>query len=66
MRSFYPVVEFSINQSNGVTAVSEALAKQTYETFDIKKKIKVIPNFIDFKRFHKKVDLSLRGQFCKG
>ena len=60
--SFYPVVEFSINQSNGVTAVSEALAKQTYETFDIKKKIKVIPNFIDFKRFHKKVDLSLRYQ----
>ena len=63
--SFYPVVEFSINQSNGVTAVSEALAKQTYETFDIKKKIKVIPNFIDFKRFHKKVDLSLRANFAK-
>ncbi len=63
--SFYPVVEFSINQSNGVAAVSEALAKQTYETFDIKKKIKVIPNFIDFKRFHKKVDLSLRANFAK-
>ena len=63
--SFYPVVEFSINQSNGVTAVSEALAKQTYETFDIKKKIKVIPNFIDFKRFYKKVDLSLRANFAK-
>ena len=34
--SFYPVVEFSINQSDGVTAVSEALVAQTYLTFDIK------------------------------
>ena len=64
-KTFAPIVEFSIDVSDGVTAVSEALAKQTYETFDIKKKIKVIPNFIDFKRFHKKVDLSLRANFAK-
>lgn len=63
--SFYPVVEFSINQSDGVTAVSEALAAQTYQTFDIKNKIKVIPNFIDFDRFYKKREEGLRRSFAK-
>lgn len=49
--SFYPVVEFSINQSDGVTAVSEHLAIETLEKFKINKEIKVIYNFIDFNRF---------------
>lgn len=40
-------VEFSINQSDVVTTVSESLKKETYEVFDIKKDIIVIPNFID-------------------
>lgn len=35
--SYFPVVEFSINQSNAVTSVSDALRKQTYDIFDIKK-----------------------------
>lgn len=63
--SFYPVVEFSINQSDGVTAVSESLCQQTYDTFDIKKKIKVIPNFIDFNRFTKSTTGQLRENFAK-
>lgn len=53
-RSFSSVVTFSINQSDGVTAVSQNLKDQTLEYFDIKNDIKVIPNFIDLKRFHKK------------
>jgi L-malate glycosyltransferase len=52
-RSFAPVVEFSINKSDGVTAVSNSLRTQTYETFDIKRNIEVIYNFIDFSRFKK-------------
>ena len=51
--SFAPVVAFSINRSDGVTAVSENLRKQTYATFDIENDIKVIHNFIDFERFKK-------------
>ncbi|MBK8347511.1 MAG: N-acetyl-alpha-D-glucosaminyl L-malate synthase BshA [Saprospiraceae bacterium] len=51
--SFAPVVEFSINQSDGVTAVSEQLKTETLETFHINKEIKVIHNFIDFSRFRK-------------
>jgi L-malate glycosyltransferase len=50
-RSFAPVVAFSINQSDGVTAVSNHLRHQTCEQLKIKKEIEVIYNFIDFTRF---------------
>jgi len=49
--TYKPVVTFSINQSDGVTTVSEDLKQDTYKHFDIKKDIKVIHNFIDFTRF---------------
>ncbi|MCI4648228.1 N-acetyl-alpha-D-glucosaminyl L-malate synthase BshA [Phaeodactylibacter sp.] len=51
--AFAPVVAFSINKSDGVTAVSESLKQQTYEYFDIHNDIRVINNFIDFERFRK-------------
>ncbi|MFT4664469.1 MAG: N-acetyl-alpha-D-glucosaminyl L-malate synthase BshA [Polaribacter sp.] len=51
--AFAPVVSFSINKSDGVTAVSEDLRKQTYDTFKIDREIEVIYNFIDFDRFRK-------------
>ena len=53
-KSFSPVVTFSINQSDGVTTVSENLKEQTLEYFDVHNGIKVIPNFIDLQRFHNK------------
>ena len=49
--TYKPVVTFSINQSDGVTAVSEDLKEDTYKHFDVVKEIKVIPNFIDLQRF---------------
>lgn len=51
--SFAPIVEFSINKSDGITAVSEYLKAETEQLFDINKEIKVIYNFIDFDRFKK-------------
>jgi L-malate glycosyltransferase len=51
--SFAPVVAFSINKSDGVTAVSESLKQQTYDYFDIHNDIRVINNFIDFDRFRR-------------
>lgn len=51
--SFEPVVTFSINESDGVTAVSESLRQETYDEFEIVNKIAVIPNFIDLERFKK-------------
>ncbi len=50
-RTYKPVVTFSINKSDGVTAVSENLKKDTFEFFDIENDIRVIPNFIDLTRF---------------
>ena len=51
--SFAPVVTYSINKSDGVTAVSDFLRLETYEAFDIKKEIAVIPNFIDVEEFQR-------------
>jgi N-acetyl-alpha-D-glucosaminyl L-malate synthase BshA len=52
--TYKPVVTFSINQSDGVTAVSENLKEDTYKHFEVNKDIKVIPNFIDLERFNLK------------
>ncbi len=49
--TYKPVVTFSINQSDGVTAVSLDLKEDTYKHFDIKNEIRVIPNFVDMNRF---------------
>jgi N-acetyl-alpha-D-glucosaminyl L-malate synthase BshA len=51
--AYRSVVAFSINQSDGITTVSESLKKDTCTNFDIQKDITVIPNFIDFTRFTK-------------
>ena len=51
--SFAPVVKFSIEQSDGVTAVSNFLAKETIDKLGVEKDVEVIYNFIDFDRFKK-------------
>ncbi len=51
--TFEPVVSWSINQSDAVTAVSQSLKNDTLEHFHIKREIDVVPNFIDFTRFNK-------------
>jgi L-malate glycosyltransferase len=51
--AYHSVVTFAINKSDGVTAVSEALRRQTFNAFPIDRGIEVIYNFINFKRFRK-------------
>jgi N-acetyl-alpha-D-glucosaminyl L-malate synthase BshA len=53
-KTYEPVVTFSINESNAITAVSENLRQETYHSFNIKKDISVIYNFVDVSRFSKK------------
>lgn len=53
-KTYSPVVAFSINQSDGITAVSENLRDETYKTFAIEKEIEVIYNFVDVDRFTRK------------
>jgi N-acetyl-alpha-D-glucosaminyl L-malate synthase BshA len=50
-KDFAPVVEFSINKSDGVTAVSNSLREQTMQSFNLERDIEVIYNFVDFTRF---------------
>jgi len=52
-RGYKPVVEYSINHSDGITSVSESLKEDTFKNFNISRPIDVIPNFIDFSRFKK-------------
>jgi N-acetyl-alpha-D-glucosaminyl L-malate synthase BshA len=62
--SYEPVVTFSINKSDGVTSVSRDLKKETYEFFDIKNHIEVIPNFIDLDKFKKQKKDHFKKAIC--
>jgi N-acetyl-alpha-D-glucosaminyl L-malate synthase BshA len=62
--SYEPVVTFSINQSDGVTAVSEDLKKETFEHFKITNEIEVIPNFIDLEKFKKQKKDHFKKAIC--
>lgn len=62
--TYAPVVTFSINESDGVTAVSEDLKKDTHLHFDITNDIKVIPNFIDMDRFKKQKKEHFKKAIC--
>lgn len=50
--TYAPVVTFSINESDAITAVSDSLKEETLRSFHIEKEIHVIPNFVDIKRFY--------------
>jgi N-acetyl-alpha-D-glucosaminyl L-malate synthase BshA len=62
--SYEPVVTFSINQSDGVTSVSEDLKKETYYSFKITREIEVIPNFIDLEKFKKQKKDHFKKAIC--
>lgn len=51
--TFGPVISYALDRSDAVTSVSQSLKNDTIDIFGIGEKIKVIPNFIDFKRFSK-------------
>ena len=59
-KTYEPVVTFSINESDAITAVSENLRAETFKHFDIKKEIEVIHNFVDVHRYNKKAVAAFR------
>jgi len=46
-RSYFPITRFSIEQSNGVTSISEHLRRETVNVFGIEREIRVIKNFVN-------------------
>ena len=61
--SYSQIVAFSIEQSDGVTAVSESLRQTTYAELGVTRNIEVIPNFLDCSLHRRQTIPSLRGRF---
>jgi L-malate glycosyltransferase len=64
-RSYLPITRFSIEQSDGVTSISEYLREQTYREFEIKRPIEVIPNFVNCDLYKRCEDQSARRKWAK-
>jgi N-acetyl-alpha-D-glucosaminyl L-malate synthase BshA len=63
-RSYLPITKFSIEQSDGVTAISHYLKERTLIEFDIKQPIEVIPNFVNCDLYQRSNDLELRAKWA--
>jgi N-acetyl-alpha-D-glucosaminyl L-malate synthase BshA len=63
-RSYLPITKFSIEQSDGVTAISQYLLNQTLKDFDIKRPIEVIPNFVNCDLYTRTPQPALREQWA--
>ena len=61
--SMQGAVRLAINKSDGVTAVSDFLKKETVKLFEPRREIEVIPNFVDTERFFRMPETQeIRGQ----
>ena len=64
--SYLPITRFSIEQSDGVTSISQYLAKRTLEVFEITNPIKVIPNFVNCDMYHRTPEvMKRRAEYAK-
>jgi L-malate glycosyltransferase len=63
-RSYLPITRFSIEQSDGVTAISNYLRDRTVKEFEIKKPIEVIPNFVNCDLYKRSDDAALRTKWA--
>jgi L-malate glycosyltransferase len=64
-RSYSETVAFSIEQSDGVTAVSQSLRADTYRALNVKRDIRVIPNFLDCHRYRRQPWPEVRARYCR-
>lgn len=62
--SYSEAVAFSIEQSDGVTAVSESLKGETYASLPLRRDIRVIPNFLDCGVYKRREIPDLRARLC--
>ena len=66
-RSYLPITRFGIEQSDGVTSISKYLRDKTYQEFNVRKEIQVIPNFVncDIYKRTDEIRSRLRHEFAK-
>jgi N-acetyl-alpha-D-glucosaminyl L-malate synthase BshA len=55
--SYLPITRFSIDQSDGVTSISDYLKRRTLEVFAVQTPIQVIPNFVNCDLYHRTPEL---------
>jgi len=63
-RSYFSITRFSIEQSNGITSISEFIRERTAEVFGVKDRVRVIPNFVNIETYKPDVAKSGAGQFA--
>jgi len=63
-RSYLPITRFSIEQSDGVTAISSYLRDRTLKEFEIKRPIEVIPNFVNCDLYQRSEDWKARTKWA--
>jgi L-malate glycosyltransferase len=63
-RSYLPITRFSIEQSDGVTSISQYLLQQTVKEFEIKRPIEVIPNFVNCDVYRREPNPALRAEWA--
>lgn len=65
-RSYLPITRYSIEQSDGVTAISNYLRDRTMRVFDVKKKIEVIYNSVNCDVYCRPSNFTeLRAEYAK-
>ncbi|HMD42003.1 MAG TPA: N-acetyl-alpha-D-glucosaminyl L-malate synthase BshA [Candidatus Acidoferrum sp.] len=62
--NFLPITKYSIEQSDGVTSISDYLLTQTIQEFGIKRSIEVIPNFVNCDLYCRRPDEALRAHWA--
>ena len=63
--SFLPITRFSIEQSPGITSISEYLKRRTIEVFGVGEKIRVIPNFVNCELYRPEPNAGLRARYAR-
>ncbi|MGP0021434.1 MAG: N-acetyl-alpha-D-glucosaminyl L-malate synthase BshA [Candidatus Sulfotelmatobacter sp.] len=65
-RSYLPITRYSIEQSDGVTAISNYLRDRTQRVFDVKNSIEVIYNSVNVDVYHRKPETfaQLRAEYA--
>ena len=61
-RSYLPITRYSIEESDGVTAISEYLRGTTIREFETKNHIEVIPNFVNCDVYVRDTDAAKRRE----
>src|SRR5206468_7669842 len=63
-RSYYPITKFSIEQSDGVTSISDYLRGQTVQEFGVSNEIRVIHNFVNCDMYTPDPEKSQAGRYA--